>query len=173
MNRWLVVFAAILVFGGAWLWWTQPPLDNTAAEALSGAGVGRQAPDFTLTTLDGTAFTLSEERGKPVVLNFWATWCIPCQRELPAVQQAHEHYGEDIVFAAVDQGETVETVQRYADELGLTFTIPMDGQQDAAELYNIKGLPTTFFIDAEGIVRSVWMGEMNSVTLAEHIAKIQ
>jgi peroxiredoxin len=131
------------------------------------------APDFTLQTLDGGTFRLSEQRGKPVVLNFWATWCGPCQNELPAVQKAAAHFGDDVVFVGVDQGEKADVVQSFADKLGLTFTIPMDGDGAVGYDYNVQGLPTTFFIDRHGVVKSLWMGEMNSVTLAENIALIQ
>ena len=138
-----------------------------------GAGVGRVAPDFTLQALDGSTFRLSEQRGKPVVLNFWATWCGPCQNELPAIQKAAEHFGDDVVFAGVDQGEKPEVVQSFVDKLGLTFTIPMDTDGTIGYNYGVQGLPTTFFIDRNGVVQSLWMGEMNSVTLAENIARIQ
>ena len=77
---------------------------------------------------------------------FGPTWCQPCQRELPALQQAAAHFGDRVVFAGVDQGETAEVVQSYVDKLGLTFTIPMDGSGDVGYQYNVKGLPTTFFI---------------------------
>ncbi|MCB0058660.1 MAG: TlpA family protein disulfide reductase, partial [Caldilineaceae bacterium] len=77
-----------------------------------------------------------------------------------------------VVFAGVDQAETAQTVQRYVDKLGLTFAIPMDGEQEVGERYGVLGLPTTFFIDERGVIRSIWMGEMNSVTLAENIATI-
>ncbi|MFN8465983.1 MAG: TlpA disulfide reductase family protein [Caldilineaceae bacterium] len=194
MNRWLIVFLAVLVFGSAWVWWSRPggevatsgPLTLSDLDPKSpvgtavtdvdpavGAGVGRVAPDFTLQALDGTTFRLSEQRGKPVVLNFWATWCGPCQNELPAIQKAAEHFGDDVVFVGVDQGEKSEVVQSFADKLGLTFTIPMDTDGTIGYNYGVQGLPTTFFIDRNGVVQSLWMGEMNSVTLAENIARIQ
>ncbi len=194
MNRWIIVFLAILVFGGAWLWWSRPgsavaagPLTLSSLDASSpaaasagaatdpavGAGVGRIAPDFTLPALDGSEFRLSALRGKPVVLNFWATWCGPCQNELPAIQKAAEHFGDDVVFVGVDQGEKAEVVQSFVDKLGLTFTIPMDADGAIGYNYGVQGLPTTFFIDRNGVVQSLWMGEMNSVTLAENIGRIQ
>jgi cytochrome c biogenesis protein CcmG, thiol:disulfide interchange protein DsbE len=172
VNRWLLVLLLIISLGGAWLWWSRPVLTATATVTDSGPGVGRVAPDFTLPLLAGGNFSLAEQRGKPVVLNFWATWCGPCQRELPAIQRATEYYGDDVVFAGVDQGETAEKVQLYVDKMGLTFAIPMDGDGEVGFQYNVKGLPTTFFIDRDGIIRSIWMGEMNSMTLAENIAKI-
>ena len=171
MARWIGVTLAVLVLGSAWLWWTRPPA-TAAATTASGAGVGLPAPDFTLPTLDGGTFTLSEQRGKPVVLNFWATWCIPCQRELPALQRAAAQHQGAVVFAGVDQGETIEAVQRFLGDMDVTFTIPLDGQGDVGSQYNVKGLPTTYFIDADGVIRSVWMGEMNAIVLAEQIAKI-
>lgn len=175
MNRWWLVFLTVLILGGGWLWWTQPAGVNAGSATTSNdaqPAVGRPAPDFTLPTLDGGEFRLSDQRGKPVVLNFWATWCGPCQRELPAIERAAEHYKDLVVFAAVDQAETIQTVQRFADKMGLTITVPLDGEQRVGERYNVMGLPTTYFIDANGVIRSVWMGEMNSVILAEHIAGI-
>ena len=174
MNRWGLVFVVVLVAGGGWLWWTQPGAAAGDVVAASDAqpAVGRPAPDFTLPTIDGGEFRLSDQRGKPVVLNFWATWCGPCQRELPAIERAAEHYKDVVVFAAVDQAETIQTVQRFAEEMGLTITVPLDGEQIVGERYAVMGLPTTYFIDEQGIIRSVWMGEMNSVVLAEHIAGI-
>jgi len=173
MNRWLIVFPLILILGSSWLWWSRPQAPATAAAPKPGPGVDRMAPEIVLPTLDGGTFVLSEQRGKPVVLNFWASWCMPCQRELPALQSAAEHFGDQVVFVGVDQGETAEAVQKQVDQLGLTFAIPMDGSGDVGYQYNVKGLPTTFFIDANGMIRSLWMGEMNSVTLAENIAKIR
>lgn len=174
MNRWIIIFLLLLVFGTGWVWWTRPVgmPGNIVAASDPQPAVGRPAPDFSLPTLDGGTFRLSDHRGKPVVLNFWATWCGPCQRELPAIQQAAEHYDGVVVFAAVDQAETLETVQRFAENMGLSIVVPMDGEQEVGETYKVLGLPTTYFIDDNGIIRSVWMGEMNSVTLAENIAGI-
>jgi peroxiredoxin len=172
MNRWWAVFVVVLVAGGAWLYASQVPADAQPAGRPAEPAAGHPAPDFTLATLDGAEFKLSELRGTPVVLNFWATWCGPCQRELPAMQAAAERYDGLVVIAGVDQGEDADTVQAYVDKLQLTFPIPMDTEQDVGQRYNIKGLPTTFFIDGEGIIRRVWAGEMNSITLAENIAQI-
>lgn len=174
MNRWGLIFLVVLVLGAGWLWWTRPGAiaSDPVADVSAQPAVGRPAPDFTLPTLDGGEFRLSDYRGKPVVLNFWATWCGPCQRELPAIERAAEHYRDVVVFAAVDQAETQQRVQAFVDEMGLTVIVPMDGEQVVGERYDVLGLPTTFFIDENGIIRSVWMGEMNSIVLAEHISGI-
>jgi len=172
-NRWYFVFIAILILGGGWLWWSRSPVDAADDALAAQPAVGRLAPDFTLQTLDGETFQMSDHLGEtPIVLNYWATWCGPCRRELPALQKAAEFYDGEILFLGVDQGEDPETVQAYVDDIGMTFIIPMDADQVAAERYNVKGLPTTFFIDREGKIRTIWAGEMNSVTLAENIARI-
>jgi peroxiredoxin len=173
MNRWTLVFILLFVGGGAWIWWTQPqPALGSTISAEPQPAVGRPAPDFTLTTLDGEEFRLSDQRGKPVVLNFWATWCGPCQRELPAIQRAAEHYAGLVTFAAIDQAEPVDRVRSFVEEAGLSVVVPMDSEQEVGMRYDVRGLPTTFFIDETGVIRSIWMGEMNSVILAENIAGI-
>ncbi len=172
LNRWHSIALITLVAGVAWLWLSRTPVDGVALGTDPAPTVDHPAPDLVLPTLDGAEFSLSELRGTPVVLNFWATWCGPCQRELPELQEASERYAGRVLIVGVDQGEEAEIVQGYVDELGLTFTVPMDTDFDAADLYNVRGLPTTFFIDRNGVIRDVWAGEMNSITLAEKIRRI-
>jgi cytochrome c biogenesis protein CcmG, thiol:disulfide interchange protein DsbE len=173
INRWHFAFILILTLGGYWLWVSRVPVAALASERTPQPAVGYPAPDFTLSTLAGEEFSLSALRGQPVVLNFWATWCIPCQRELPALRTASQRYQGEVAIIAVDQGESAKTVQGYVDKLGLPFTIPLDADTDVGRRYNVYGLPTTYFIDRQGIIRQQWTGEMNSITLAEGIAKIR
>ena len=177
-----IVFLLTLTLGGAWLWISRVPVDATVAVREPEPAVGHPAPDFALETLDGQAFVLSEitgpsatgaAGGTPVVLNFWATWCGPCQRELPALQGAAERYDGDVLIVGVDQGETADVVQPMVDELGLTFAIPMDTDGAVGSRYNVRGLPTTYFIDADGVIQEIWSGEMNAITLAEKIESIR
>jgi len=170
---WLGCALAILLVGGWWVWVNRVPSATLASQREAAPAVGHPAPDFTLQTLNGGTLALNDLAGTPVVLNFWATWCGPCRNEMPALQAASERFGDRVRILGVDQAEDAATVQAYIDELGITFTIPMDAEQRvSSELYNVQGLPTTYFIDAEGKIRKVWMGEMNSITLEEGIAEM-
>lgn len=170
--KWVALFAVVLVVGAGWLWVSRVPVDAQPQSVNPEPAIGYLAPDFALTTLTGEEFALSDLRGTPMVLNFWATWCGPCRRELPALQTAAERYDGEVLIVGVDQGEEASVVQPFVEELGLTFPIPMDAEMSVAATYNVKGLPTTFFVDADGVIRHIWAGEMNSVTLAEGILKI-
>jgi peroxiredoxin len=173
MWLWLGCALAILVVGGWWVWADRVPPAPLISQRGAAPAVGHPAPNFTLQTLDGDTLALNELAGTPVVLNFWATWCGPCRNEMPALQAASERFGDRVRILGVDQAEDAATVQEFIDELGITFTIPMDAEQQvSSELYNVQGLPTTYFIDSEGIISKVWMGEMNSITLEEGIAEM-
>ena len=170
---WLLLALVILVAGGAWVWANRVPADALAELRTPAPAVDHPAPDFTAPLLSGESFSLGGAQGTPVVLNFWATWCGPCRAEMPVIQAAAKNYGERIHFVAVNQGEESGVIQPFVDEFGLTFPIALDQDQAVgSDLYNVTGLPTTFFIDGDGTVRRVWMGEMNAITLEEGIAEI-
>ena len=170
---WLLLALVILVAGGAWVWANRVPADALAELRTPAPAVDHPAPDFTAPLLSGESFSLGGAQGTPVILNFWATWCGPCRAEMPVIQAAAKNYGERIHFVAVNQGEESAVIQPFVDEFGLTFPIALDQDQAVgSDLYNVTGLPTTFFIDGDGTVRRVWMGEMNAITLEEGIAEI-
>jgi cytochrome c biogenesis protein CcmG, thiol:disulfide interchange protein DsbE len=171
MNRWHILTLLLLLVGVPWIWVNRVPVAAQPDFTTPQPAVNHPAPDFTLTTLDGEQFTLSAQ-GTPIVLNFWATWCAPCRNEMPALQTASERFQGRVQIIGVDQGESAADVQRFVEEMGVTFPIPMDGDSTVGRLYNIQGMPTTFFIDRNGVIRHLWIGEMNSITLAEGIAEI-
>lgn len=172
MNRWYVVFVALLIAGPLWVWSSRLPVVANPEALSAEPAVGRPAPDFTLTTVTGETLQLSELRGQPVVLNFWATWCGPCRNEMPALEAASQRFAGEVAFVGVDQGESQDVVTEYLNELGVTFAVPLDHDMAVGERYRVGGLPTTYFVDAEGIIRHMWMGEMNAVVLAEGVAKV-
>ncbi|RLT45544.1 MAG: hypothetical protein DWI57_00215 [Chloroflexi bacterium] len=173
MNRWTLAFFAILLLGSGWLWYTRLPVDASPAVRAPQPAVNHPAPDFTLIRFDtDEKVSLSELRGTPLILNFWATWCRPCRAEMPALQAAYQRYGDDLLVVGVDQGEEGAVVGKFLEEFGITFPILLDGDMTVGREYRILGLPTTFFIDSQGIIRQVHAGEINSAILAEGIVEI-
>lgn len=126
---------------------TQVTSDETEAAA-------QPAPDFTVYDKDNNPVKLSDFRGKPVILNFWASWCGPCISEMPEFQEFYDQYGEDIHFVLVNltdgSQETVGTASKFIDEQGYTFPIYFDSDLDAAAAYGVNAVPVSYFLDAEG-----------------------
>jgi peroxiredoxin len=173
-GRWNLLLVALLVVGAGWIWANRAPTAETrTGDALPPApAVGHPAPDFTLTTLTGETFTLSELRGKPVVLNFWATWCPPCRAELPELEAAAERHDGEIVIAGVNQAEATDQVREFAEAMDLGFVIPLDVDAQVSREYGARSLPTTFFIDREGIIRQIQIGPVTEATLAQLLRSV-
>lgn len=172
MNRWYAFFVVLLIAGPLWLWTSRVPVAADLNPLTPEPALGRPAPDFTLTTVAGETLQLASLRGQPVVLNFWATWCAPCRREMPVLQNASQRFAGEVAFVGIDQGESPEVVEEYIKNLGITFQVPLDSDMSVGSRYNVQGMPITYFVDADGVIRHMWVGEMNSVILAEGIAKI-
>jgi thiol-disulfide isomerase/thioredoxin len=127
---------------------------------------GHPAPDFALPDLKGNEVRLSDLRGKVVLLNFWATWCSYCRRLLPILSTAHEELREKgFIVVAVDVGEETSRVKAYIEENEFSFLAVLDRKGSTARLYRIRGLPTSFFIDQEGIVQGIYIGLMDLTTI--------
>ena len=160
---WVLVFAVILT--GAYVLY-----NKLSAQAAPGSiattpvvvedptaeteAQGSLAPDFTVYDFDGIAHKLSDFRGKPVILNFWASWCGPCASEMPEFQSFYEQYGEDIHFVLVNltdgHQETVASASAFLEENGYTLPVYYDTDIDAAMKYGVSAVPVSYFIDAEG-----------------------
>lgn len=144
--------------------------------------LGQPAPDFTAALLGtGEQVSLSDYAGRPVLLDFWATWCPPCRVEMPFFQQAYEEYADDgLVLLGIDVGEKVppemaeQTIQTFVDSMGLTFPILLEGDDfQIQRAYSVVGYPTAFLINAEGIVVDFHQSMFpNYVTLESRLAPI-
>jgi peroxiredoxin len=135
--------------------------------------VGRMAPNFSLEQLNGSPITLSDLRGKGVVLNFWGTWCVPCKQEMPALQKQYEAYKDKgIAIIGVNISESPITIEPFLKQHGINFPILLDRKSEITKLYRIGPIPTTFFIDAEGKVKEIFIGQMNESIIADKVAKI-
>jgi len=131
------------------------------AEDDTNALVGKAAPDFSLATLIGQQVQLSGQKGKVVMVDFWATWCPPCRQSLPHVQQASANKDlaeKGLVVWAVNASEKAETVKGFLDDNHYTFTVPMDGNGAVLNKYFVHGIPTTVIVGRDGSVKAVFIG---------------
>lgn len=134
---------------------------------------GASAPDFSLTDAAGQTHTLSALKGQPVLINFWATWCVPCKTEMPAIETAYQKYkAQKLTVLAVDAGEAASDVTSFGQSLGLTFNLLLDPGNSVNDLYQVRAYPSSFFIGADGIVAVLQIGTMSEAQLAEGLAKI-
>ncbi len=134
--------------------------------------IGAPAPDFDLETLSGNRVSLKDFRGKPVLLNFWATWCGPCRVEMPAIQSRFEENKSDLVVLAINFDEPKEQVQAFVQELGLTFTVLLDPGGKVQSLYEIRGYPSTYIVDEVGIIRIKHIGVVTVGQLDEFLSQV-
>jgi len=132
------------------------------------------APDFTVYDGDGNKVQLSDFIGKPVILNFWASWCVPCQKEMPDFNEKYLEYGDDIQFLMIDfaKDDIIADAKKYVAEMGFEFPVYFDIEGDAAKAYEVIGFPTTVFIDADGYVVDRYRGTISEETLQSGIDKI-
>lgn len=168
---WTLFFIGALFLGSAWILQSQEPVETvTAGDDVAEAPVaGYRAPDFTLRTINGEELHLADYRGQPVVLNFWATWCPPCRAEIPHFEAASRKYNGQVVVLGVDDGEPLATVAPFVADLGMTYTLPLDEQSVVTRQYRVNSLPSTFFIDRDGIIQYVHIGIINQAVLEARI----
>jgi len=143
---------------------------SSGTEVAQGPQVDKLAPDFQLQTLDGQAVSLGDFRGNPVLLNFWATWCGPCRFEMPFIQEIFEKKewsDTGLVILAIDIGESPSEVKEFMENYDLSFPVLLDTNQDVALKYNIRAIPTTFFIDKDGIIQDIKVGAFSGKTEIE------
>jgi thiol-disulfide isomerase/thioredoxin len=131
------------------------------------------APELDLITLDGTPVSLGDFRGSVVLVNLWATWCPPCREEMPTLQIFYEKYKENgFVLIAIDQEETLEVVQPFVEEYGLTFPIWLDENYQAQKEFKTMSLPSSYVIDRDGQVRLMWIGGISKNNLEKYVPDI-
>lgn len=135
-----------------------------------------KAVNFTVYESDGTKVDFSDFEGEPVVINFWASWCEPCQREMPLMEDAYKEYGDKIQFMMIDftgaNGETQEKGEAYLKEKGYTFPVYFDNDSSAARAYKVMNIPLTYFVNDEGVIVKQMTGLMDEAAVQEGIDAI-
>ena len=129
--------------------------------SAQGPQVGKLAPDFQLINLDGQSVSLGDFRGKPVLINFWASWCPPCRFEMPFIQEIYEDKewsDKGLVILAINMGESPSTAKNFMQRYSLSFPVLLDISQDVSLQYNVPPIPKTFLIDKDGIIQGIKFG---------------
>lgn len=135
------------------------------------ARTGEPAPDFRLALEDGRGLSLSDLKGRPVLINFWATWCAPCRKEMPAILAAAEAEPE-LVVLAVNVGETPERIHSFSEEFGMEVPVVQDPDGVLYSRYRVRGMPTSYFVDRQGVLDTLVPGAMSSSKLDEVLAPL-
>ncbi len=135
----------------------KPPA-AAAVDLETGPTMGKLAPNFLLQTFDGSTVRLSDLRGKPVFINFWATWCLFCVAEMPAMQRLADQYEGRLVIVGVNVGETLGEAQPFATENDIRYPLLLDPETNVTEAYRVQAMPTSLFVDANGVVQFVRYG---------------
>ena len=161
VKRWNLLIGLTVIFGVLWIWLSRETIENPPTHTYAAAHIGFLAPDFALPDQDGKLHQLSSLRGKPVMINFWASWCTPCQAEMLAIERLHQKYmGQGFTILAVNSThqDNRQAAIDFSNQLGLTFNILLDEDGTVSEMYAVRALPTTYWIDSSGMVADVIIG---------------
>lgn len=156
----------------------QPAQPRSSAGVTTSIGrtpsVGDEAPDFTLKNPEGEKISLSDFKGQPVLINFWATWCGPCRIEMPLIEDMYQKYkGEDFVVLAVDVEESITVVRSFVKSMSLTFPILLDYKGDVADnAYRIRAFPTSYFVGRDGNITAVHRGMMTEQIMQRYMDQV-
>jgi len=168
-RQWNMVLVAVLVAGSLFIAATRAQPSAGAYSPAAQTNVlddaaplpDHPAPDLALPQLDGAQRTLRDLRGQVVLINVWATWCPPCRAEMPAIQQAYAEYHErGFTVLAVNQREDASAITPFLEQHGLTFPILLDSDGQASATYQASALPSSFFVDRRGVIRTVYHGPL-------------
>ena len=133
---------------------------------------GAQAPEFSLQTLTGEKVQLTQFRGKPVMLNFWATWCGPCKEEMPIIQSVASRSRTNLIVLGINDDETTDLVSGFVQDHKITFRVLMDPGAKVTDLYQIRGFPTSYFIDSDGKIQAIHIGSLSADQLDSYLGRI-
>ncbi len=175
-SRFLLILGSVAVAAAAIVAYaaSQPSSDSVAPTTTGTHALGSgnvplegQAPDFSVSTLDGTSFALYDHlasSGEPVLLNLWASWCLPCREEMPALNEASARH-PNVEFVGVAVQDDPVAAEDFAKEIGVTYTIGFDDREEVYTTYETFGLPMTYLISAQGVILEVMIGEIDGARI--------
>ncbi|MGH2609190.1 MAG: redoxin domain-containing protein, partial [Tepidiformaceae bacterium] len=176
--------ALIILTVGVAIWWFEFRGDGSGSAGDDGFGVvqlatsdnptgkppaaeaGRAAPNFHLRDLDDGAASLTDYRGKWVLVNFWASWCGPCRSEVPDLQELTQRRPDDIVILGVNQQETRDAAAKFTEEFDVTYPIVLDRSGEVSQAYRARGLPVSYLVNPEGVIVKVYLGRVTDEDVA-------
>ncbi|WP_019414657.1 thiol-disulfide oxidoreductase ResA [Paenisporosarcina sp. TG20] len=170
-NRFLMRTAILIVMIGAIAF----TLYSNATKEQSGVlKIGDAAPDFTLVDLNGKQHQLSDYKGQGVFINFWGTWCKPCEKEFPLIEKQYQVYKDQgVQILAVNIAQSDFEVRKYAEQRNLTFPIVIDKTRSVMDAYNIRPLPTTILVNPQGKIVKIITGEMSEQDIVGYMDQIK
>ncbi|GIP32351.1 redoxin domain-containing protein [Paenibacillus sp. J2TS4] len=167
-RKWMqiTILSALLVLGG---WTVYSAMDNSQEKARPGG----PAPHFKLFDLEGKAQRLEDWKGKPVVVNFWATYCPPCREEMPDLQKQYEKWAASgVIIVGVNVGESKVTAQSFIKQANVTFPILLDSEEMIRKQYGVTEYPSTVFIRADGTIEQIKVGMMDEAFIEQSVSKL-
>lgn len=160
-RTWSVALLVLLVLGAGWTWSSRLSGSLASRGQIAAPREGFPAPDFTLVSLSGRPISLSSLRGQVVVINLWASWCGPCQAEMPAIERVYlseRSHGLAVLAVNTTFQDSEASARAFAQRLGLTYPILLDRDGSVSKTYLLRALPTTYIVDRRGIIRAVVLG---------------
>jgi peroxiredoxin len=152
---------AVILLGTAWTWVSAVPTGAVTSGRIPAPREGFEAPGFQLELLGGGEVRLADLRGQVVIINLWASWCPPCRAEMPALQRTYAQNrdrGLEVLAVNMTFQDSPSAAAAFVQEHGLGFKVPLDVEGEVGRLYQLRALPTTFFVDRQGIIRQVVVG---------------
>jgi len=160
-NQRIILYFLVLIAGGSWIELSTRSAGQVKHTTTSAPQTGFSSPDFALTAISGEMYKLSDYKGRPILINLWATWCPPCRAEMTVIEKMYQEYkGQGFIVLAVNMTyqDDPSKVATFSQKNGLSFPILLDETGGIASLYQLRSLPTSYFIDRGGIIRDIVIG---------------